>query len=167
MKRADVYVDLDGKEIALDSLDTEERQLVARLRRRARTHPDWNGFDNYWTNAVPAFYEARGMARKAVPRTVVWHIAQDLSGRIGIAAGYVRPPDLLGDLEDLVRERFPSPQAFAKATGLSEELVEDLLAGRKPLSLEVLEPALERIGYRLQIWPAPQIKPAREHKRSG
>ena len=46
-------------------------------------------------------------------------------------------------------EHFPSQRAFAKATGLSEDLVDDLLAGRKPLSLEALEPALERIGYRL------------------
>ena len=167
MKASDVYVDLDGTPIVLTGLDAAERQLVSRLRRRAATNPDWDAFRNYWTKAVPAFYRARGVSRKAVLRTVGWRIAQDLGGRLGIAAGYIPPPDLLGDLEGLVLRQFPSPRAFAKATGLSEELVDDLLAGRKPLSLEVLEPALERIGYRLQIRPAPEIKPARARQRTG
>jgi hypothetical protein len=167
MKASDVYVDLEGTPILLTGLDAEERRLVTRLRRRAATNPDWDAFRNYWTRAVPAFYLARGLSRKAAVRTVGWRIAQDLSGRLGIAAGFIRPPDLLGDLEGLVLHHFPSQQAFAKATGLSEALVDDLLAGRKPLSLEVLEPALKRIGYRLQIRPAPEIKPARAHKRTG
>jgi hypothetical protein len=157
MRTNDVYVDLDGTAIPLTGLDAEERQLVARLRRRARTNPDWTGFRNYWVRAVPAFYRARGMPRKAVLRTVGWRIAQDLGSRLGIAAGMIRPPDLLGDLEGLVLEHFPSRQAFARATGIPEDLLDDLLAGRKPLSLEVLEPALERIGYRLQIRPAPDL----------
>lgn len=41
MKRTDIYVDLDGNELSLASLDAAERRLVAQLRRRARTRPDW------------------------------------------------------------------------------------------------------------------------------
>jgi hypothetical protein len=59
MPRANVYVDLDGNEISLLHLDDDEQKLLARVRRRARTNTDWNAFENYWTAAVPAFYEAR------------------------------------------------------------------------------------------------------------
>lgn len=158
MKPADVYVDLDGTEFALAGLEAEEKRLIARLRRRARANPDWNAFDNYWTAAVPAFYQARGLARKHVPRTIAWRIAQDLSGRLGIAAGLIRPPDWLGDLEELVLEHYPSRRAFCEATGLSKDLLDQVLAGRADLSLNTLTEALARIGYRLTIVPAPQVK---------
>jgi hypothetical protein len=164
VKRSDVYVDLDGDEIALAGLDAGERQLVARLRRRARTHPDWTDFDNYWTVAVPAFYQVRGVARKAVPRTLGWRIAQDLSGRLGIAAGLIRPDDCGGDLETLIRERFESPEAFCQATGLAEEPLRKFLAGRGDLSVTALQQALERIGYSLRIRPAPSVQPKRASK---
>jgi len=93
MKRADVSVDLDGQEIALSALDAEERRLVARLRRRARTHPDWNDFDNDWLREVAAFYDARGISRRRSRETAVFRIGQDLSGRLGLASGLVSPDD--------------------------------------------------------------------------
>ena len=52
MKPASPYVDLEGNAIALDGLDAGERRLLARLRRRARTHPDWSDFGTYWMRAV-------------------------------------------------------------------------------------------------------------------
>jgi hypothetical protein len=161
MKRADVYVDLDGHEIALAALDAEERRLVARLRRRARRHPDWNDFDNYRFREVLAFYDARGLSRKRMRETAAWRIAQDLSGRLGIASGLVSPDDCRGDLEHLIFTKFPSQRAFCQATGLSEDMLSHVLAGRKDLSLSALEGALDRIGYRLRITPAP------ERKRTG
>jgi hypothetical protein len=166
MKTAEVYVDLDGNEIVLAGLDAEERRLVARLRRRARANPDWDAFDNYWTKAVPAFYQARGLARKAVPRTLVWRIAQDLSGRLGIAAGLIRPDDYRDELEDLIREKFPSRRAFCEATGIAEDMLSHVLAGRKDLSLEALTQALARIGYRLRIVPAAE-GPPKAQKQTG
>src|SRR5439155_24868127 len=129
MKASDVYVDLDGNEFALAGLDAEEKRLIARLRRCARANPDWNTFDNYCFAAVNAFYQTRGVPRKQLPRTFGWRIAQDLSSRLGIAAGLVRPDDHLGDLEDLIREKFPSRRAFCQATGLSEEQLKRVLAG--------------------------------------
>src|SRR5947209_8435283 len=113
-KQADLYVDLDGNAIALARLDGEERRLVARLRRRARTHPDWCAFGNYWTRAVARFYDARGLPRRQAQQTAAYQIAQDLSSRLGIAAGLIEPPDYLGDLEELVLNRFPSRQAFCQ-----------------------------------------------------
>jgi hypothetical protein len=165
MKQSDVYIDLDGQEISLVHLDAAERKLVARLLRRARIHPDWDAFDNWWTRAVPTFYEGRGLARQRVRRTVPWQIAQDLSARLGIAAGCVRPDDYQGELEDLIRDKFPSRRAFCQATGISEDMLSHVLAGRKDLSLAKLTEALGRIGYRLRIVPAGP-SPHR-HKQTG
>jgi hypothetical protein len=139
MNQADIYVDLDGEAILLAGLDAEERRLVARLRRRARTHPDWCDFDNYWMRVVLAFYNARGVSRKRVVRTVPFQIAQDLRSRLGIATGLVRPDDCEGDLETLIREKFDSEKAFCKATGLQEEELRKYLAGRGDLSVNALE----------------------------
>ena len=164
MSRANVYVDLDGNEICLEHLDADERKLLAGIRRRARVNPDWDAFDNYWTNAVPAFYQSRGLARKAVARTVLWRVAEDLSGRLAVASGMARFGDCRDELEELVREKFPSERAFCKATGLSEDMLRHVLAGGKEISLEALGKALERIGYGLRIVPVRQ-RPA--GKRSG
>jgi hypothetical protein len=155
MRNDKAYVDLDGNPIPLSALDAAERQLVARLRRQARSNPDWDAFDNFWTRAVPDFYLARGLKRRAIPRTPVWQIAQDLSSRLGIAAGLVRPPgerDYRDQLERLVLH-FPSRQAFCKATGLSQDMLSHVLAGRKDLSLPALEKALARIGYVIKMIP--------------
>lgn len=157
MKRTEVYEDLDGHSILL-SLDAGERDLVARLQRRAGTNPNWNTFDNYWTKAVPAFYEARGLQRKAIQSTAGWRIAQDLSSRLGIAQGYIEPDDYHSQLESLIREHFPSQRAFCQATGLAEDMLSHVLAGRKDLSLRALTEALARIGYTLRILPGPKRK---------
>jgi hypothetical protein len=154
MKRTDVYVDLDGQEIPLVHLDAEERRLLTRIQRRAGTRPDWDAFDNWWTVAVAAFYQARGLARKAVPRTIPWRVAQDQSSRIAVAAGLARLGDYRDELEALIRAKYPSRRAFCEATGLSEDMLSHVLAGRKDLSLPKLTGALERIGYRLRIAPA-------------
>jgi hypothetical protein len=155
MTRPNVYVDLDGHELCLEHLDADERKLLARLRQRARTKPEWDAFDNFWTVHVPEFYLARGMARKAVPRTLLWRIAADLSGRIALAAGLARNGDYRDDLEELIRERFSSRRAFSEATGISENLIGQFLAGRKDLPMQTMAKALERIGYGLRIVALP------------
>jgi len=154
MKRRDVYVDLYGHEIALAGLDAEERRLVARLRRRAQTHPDWTAFDNYWMRQVGALYDARGVSRRVSRASVPVRIAQDLSNRLGIAAGLIRPDDYRSELDELIREQFPSRQAFCEATGIADDALSDFLAGRQELPLDRLNAALEKIGYRLHIVPA-------------
>jgi len=168
MKQNDVYVNLDGDRIALASLDAQERKFLARLRRRARTRPDWNDFDNYWTVALPAFYVARGVVRKTVPQTTLWQIAQDLSSRLGIAAGFIRPPDFLDELDELVHFKFGSERAFCTATGMPEALIRQVRAGRADMSLETLAKGLERIGLRLRIMPAaPPIALPRARSKRG
>lgn len=158
MRQASVYVDREGREICLGHLDAEERKLLTRIRRRARTNPDWDSFDNYWTRAVGEFYDARGVPRTVSRESVLFRVAQDLSGRIAVAAGLARIGDYRDDLEGLVREKFPSRRAFCEATGISEDMLSHVLAGRKDLSLEALTKALERIGYMMRIRPAPKLE---------
>jgi hypothetical protein len=165
----DVYMDLDGHEITLAGLDAEEHRLVARLCRRAQTHPDWTDFDNYWTREVGRFYDARGVPRRRSRDSVPVCISQDLSSRLGIVAGLVRLGDWRDDLEDLVRNEFPTRRAFCGATGISEDMLSHVLAGRKDLSLATLSRALERIGYALHIRRVPEVRaaPAARKKQTG
>src|SRR5260370_28166886 len=157
MKTNDVYIDIDGDAILLHSLDAEERRLVSRLRRRARTHPDWTDFDNYWMREVGKFYDARGVPRRVSRESVPVRVAHDLSGRLGLAGGWIEPDDWRGDLEALIRENYPTRKAFCEATGLTPDMLSHVLAGRKDLSLESVTKALEQIGYP----PAHTALPAR------
>jgi hypothetical protein len=158
MKSADVYVTLTGQEVALTGLDHEEGRLLRALERRARTHPSWTDFGNYWVREVAAFYDGRGLSRGESRRGLVYRIVQDLCSRLGIAEGLVRVPEYRAELEELIRLKFRTRRAFCEATGLSEAMVSHVLAGRKDLSLESLSKALDRIGYRLRIVPAAKGK---------
>jgi hypothetical protein len=160
MKSGD-YVDLYGNTISLANLDAEERSLVAQLRRRARTKPSWCDFNNDAMRVVGEFYDARRVSRRKASQTSAFRIALDLGNRLGIAQGKVSPPSYRGELRHLILQ-FPSRRAFCKATGISQDMLSHVLAGRKDLSLESLSKALERIGYRLRIVPA-----AAKAKRTG
>jgi hypothetical protein len=149
------YVNVYGESIALDGLDGEERALLGRLQRRAREKPGWCEFRNYAMNAVGEFYDARGVSRKKSLQSPLYRVARDLIGRLGIAEGKVEPPrfDYRGQLERLVLQ-FPTRAAFCKAAGISRDMLSHVLAGRKDLSLESLDRALARLGYRMSFVPA-------------
>jgi hypothetical protein len=84
---------------------------------------------------------------------------------LAVAAGLARRPDYRDELEELIRTHFPSRRAFCKATGVSEDLLSHVLAGRKHLSVPTLIQALERIGYVLHIAPAPADSVSAMHRR--
>ena len=153
MIRNDVYIDISGQEICLRCLDQEERKLLGRLRRRDVIHPDWIDFGNFWTKRVAEFYDARGLPRKVSLKTAVYRIAQDLSARLAVETGMARLPDYRDELEELVRTEFRTRRAFCKATGISEDMLSHVLAGRKDMSIRTLSEALNRIGYVLHIMP--------------
>jgi hypothetical protein len=158
MSKQATYGDLFGREWALPDLDAEERRLLAEIRRRARSHPDWNDFENYWSARVDEFYDARGLGPKDYMQRPVYLIAQDLGGRMAIAAGFARMPDYVDEIEWLIRTRYKSRRAFCKATGISEAMLSHVLAGRKHLAIDTLAKALARIGYRIHIAPLPVTK---------
>ena len=153
MTRNDVYVDLKGNQIPLGPLDNEELELVRALQHRAQTRPDWTDFDNYWVGAVADLYDGRRVPRSQSRRTAVFRIAQDLSGRLAIAAGMARPPDYRDELEEIIRTRFKTRREFCRATGLSEDMLSHVLARRKHMSINKLVHALDHIGYELRIAP--------------
>src|SRR5262249_44156933 len=93
MPHRSVYVDLKGREYALEGLAPEEQQIVVELQERAQNSSDWNDFDNWWLGRVAAFYDARGVSRRESRQTIIYRIGQDLSSRLAIAAGMARPPD--------------------------------------------------------------------------
>jgi hypothetical protein len=158
MKNAEIYTTWRGWQIPLDGLDADERRLLGRVRRRARTRPDWCDFGNWWVEELAAFYDARGLTRAQSRQTPLYRVAQDLCSRLGVAAGVVRPPDYRVELEELIEERYTNRREFCKATGLSEAMLSHVLAGRKDLSLPALSKALARIGYRLAIAPVAKRK---------
>lgn len=167
----DVYVDLDGKEISLKYLDREEKALVAKLIAHARAHrpsvppEDWNEFDNFSLREIDKVYDARGVSRRAATQTAVFVIAQDLSSRLAIASGMAREPDYRDELEEIIRTRFRSRRAFCKKSGLSEDMLSHVLAGRKHLSMQTFTEALSRIGCRVRI--TPRITSRVQKKKTG
>jgi hypothetical protein len=153
--REEVYVDLQGRKWSLALLDADERALLAELQRRAED-ADWFEFDNYWLSAVVALYEPRGMSRRQLIDTPLFRIAQDLSGRIAIRKGYARIGDYRDELQLLIATRFKNRREFCEATGISEDMLSHVLAGRKDLSLGTLGKALDKIGWTLHLAPAHQ-----------
>ncbi|HYV36840.1 MAG TPA: hypothetical protein VE988_14120 [Gemmataceae bacterium] len=151
MAAASKYIDLKGLAHSLTDLDPDERRLIAQLRKQAVQNPDWNTFTNSWFNTVAKFYDARGLSRKESRRTVVYQIAQDLGNRLAIAAGLARQHDYRSQLLEIIRTQFQTNHAFCEATGLSEDMLSHVLAGRKDLSMQALSQALERIGYEVRL----------------
>jgi hypothetical protein len=167
MRRPSVYTDLDGRPLCLGHLDADERRLLARIQRRARENQDWDAFDNYWTRAIGAFYDARGVPRTVSRESVVYRVAQDLSSRLGIASGLVRMEDYRDQIEELIEEKYRTRKAFCEATGLAEDTVSDLLRGRLDLSLSALEKALGRIGYTLCIRRVPRMEHVQQKRAAA
>jgi hypothetical protein len=70
--------------------------------------------------------------------------------------------------QQLIQDRFPSQRAFCRASGIGEDMLSHVLAGRKDLSLDTLTLGLKRIGYQLLIVRAVQRKPGRRpQQRTG
>ena len=167
MTHDDRYVELDGDEISLESLDVDERKLVNTLKRRAAAEPHWHEFGNFWMKLVGNFYLARGMPRKRITRSRVWKIAQDLDGRLAVAQGIARVPDYRDAIEEIILTRFKSRREFCKKTGLSETMLSHVLAGRKHLAIDTLIKALSRIGCTLKIVPQIPPEPAPRKRRAA
>lgn len=150
------YTTLRGTVIDLAGLDADERRLTDDLVARQQAGTNWSEYTNYYMSTVGNFYLPRGLTHRQVTETPVWKIAQDLRGRLMIAAGDALPPDpdYRDRLNDLIRSAFPTQRAFCEATGLSEDLLSHVLSKRKHLSIDNLSEALRRIGFKLDIVPA-------------
>jgi hypothetical protein len=158
------YVDLEGREISLAGLDADERTLLKSLEQRADRAPPWHEFANFWMKLVGGVYDGRGLSRSQVRHTALYHIAQDLASRLAVEQGVARVPDYRDEIEALVRTRFKTRREFCEATGLSEDMLSHVLAGRKHIAIDALSDALSRIGCALKI--VPQTGPKRPRRGS-
>src|SRR5262245_20038985 len=135
----DFYVGLEGKKWPLSNLDVVERRfLIAVLKesQRLQNAPGdplerWCDFDNYWTPKIMEFYADRGLKSNQIVKKMVFEIAQDLSGRMAVSFGLSRLPNYRDSLEEIIASKFKSRRAFCKASGLSEDMLSHVLAGRK------------------------------------
>ena len=159
MTQAIDYVNLKGDFICVADLTDAEQKFIAKLKRHAKQHPDWNEFWNFWTHGVADFYKESGLTRKQIRETGVYRIAQDLGSRLAIQAGVARAPDYRDELDALIRSRFQTRREFCQATGLTEDMLSHVLAGRKHLAIETLSEALQKIGFSLRIVPVKTIEP--------
>jgi hypothetical protein len=167
MAHNDTYTDYRGRELSLAGLDDDERNLVQTLQRNAAATADWCKFSNFWSKSVAEFYAARRVSRAKAAKTLPYRIAQDLSSRIGLAAGMMRFPDYRDDLADLIRTRFKNRRQFCKKAKLSEAMLSHVLARRKHLALDTLTKALRRIGCQLHIVPTPEVSEPHARKRAA
>ncbi|MBL8826598.1 MAG: hypothetical protein JNM18_06395 [Planctomycetaceae bacterium] len=150
------YTDLRGTVFSLSGLESDERTLIARLKKQSERVADWTEFRNFWMAEVSQFYTAKGLSRREIIESVGYRIGQDLASRLGIAQGKMRPPDYRSDLELLILSKFQTRKEFCDATGLSEDMLSHVLARRKHLAIDTLTEALAKIGYSLHIMPNSQ-----------
>lgn len=153
MIQANVDTILDGSRYVIVVLDDEERKLVDALKRFAAKATSWTDYSNHFIKKVGEFYESRGLSRQEVIETPVWKIAEDIHGRLQIAAGEAEPSDYRDELELLIQTKFGNRRKFCQATGLSEDMLSHVLAGRKNFSIDTLKDALAKIGYTFHISP--------------
>src|SRR6266496_3404391 len=136
------YVDLDGRRWKLATLDASERKLLRQLQSIHSRPPDWYEFENDWIKKLTTFYRERGLPTTAIIKRPLYEILTDLSDRLALAQGLMSiESDYRDDLRILIADRFKSNRHFCKATGLSEDMLSHVLAGRKDLSIEALTKA--------------------------
>ena len=153
MIQANINTTLDGSRYVIVVLDEEERKLVESLQRYADKTTNWTEYRNYYVKKVGKFYESRGLSRPEVVETPAWKIAEGICGRLQVAAGEAEESDYRDELELLIQTKFGSRREFCKATGLSEDMLSHVLAGRKNFSIDKLGDALAKIGYTFHISP--------------
>jgi hypothetical protein len=160
MSKKTEYIDRRGDSLDLSVLDRDERELVAELLRFADAHPNARTAEywNFYPRRVGEFYEARGLTRKETTRTLVWRIAQDINGRLLVAAGLAKDSDDYREkLDALIRDKYGSRREFCELTGISEDMLSHVLAKRKHMSIQSLTEALARVGYTIQIMPTSNV----------
>src|SRR3989304_273672 len=117
MGKNDKYTGRCGETLDLSTLDRDERELVAELVRFADAHPDARTAEywNFYPKRVGKFYEARGLSRSETTRTLVWQIAQDINGRLMVAAGLAKDSkEYREELDAIIRERYGSRSRFCQ-----------------------------------------------------
>jgi hypothetical protein len=109
--------------LSLQGLGAEERRVLARLQRRARTHRNWTDYENCWMRQAAVFMTpgaSHGRSRGRAPCTA---LLTTCAAVWGIPLGLVRACDYRAELEALIRRKYATRRAFCQATGLSENML--------------------------------------------
>ena len=157
MKPLPGHTTLKGEVISLEGLGEDESNVLGELHVFLKESKDWNAFSNLAIQRIGAFYELRGLTRSEIIKTPLYRVAQDLGRRLALDQGLLQAPaakpGYREQLSRLIREKYHTRRGFCRDTGISEDLLSHVLAGRKHLAIDTLENALERIGYRIKIVP--------------
>ena len=124
------------------------------MKSAAKKAADWSAFSNLWMARIAELYADQNLTRPQIRKTVVFRICQDLDSRLAVSKGMARQPDYRYELALLIEQRFQTRREFCEATGLSEDMLSHVLAGRKHLAINTLEESLHRIGFSLHIVPS-------------
>ena len=154
MKQADIYLDLKGRELSLADLTSAELSFIGEMTTAAKKAADWSAFSNLWMSRITELYADQNLTRSQIRKGVVYRICQDLDSRLAVSKGLARQPDYRDELAMLIEQRFQTRREFCEATGLSEDMLSHVLAGRKHLAINTLEESLHRIGFALHIVPS-------------
>lgn len=154
MKQTDIYLDLKGSESSLAALTPAELLFIAEMKSMANKAADWSAFSNLWMARIVELYADQNLTRPQIRKTIVYRICQDLDSRLAVSKNMARQPNYRDELALLIEERFQTRRAFCDATGLSEDMLSHVLAGRKHLAINTLEESLHRIGFSLHIVPS-------------
>jgi hypothetical protein len=151
------HTTLGGDVISLKGLDREERRLLKEIRAFLKDNQDWAIYGSFWVKKVGDLYGQRGVSRSVSKNSPLFRVALDLGSRLGVKQGWMRAPDPTRDIREqlsrLIRTKFRTRRAFSRETGIAEDLLGQVMAGRKHLAMDTLTNALRRIGYRIEIVP--------------
>lgn len=164
------YTTLEFETIPAPSWSPEERRVLRDSQNYFAAKPDWGVFGNFWRPRVLTLYKARGLTTKRIIATPLYRILEDHEMRLATEQGEARSPEYRDDLAILIVQKFKTRRAFCKATGLSEDLLSHVLAGRKHFAIDTLGAALKKIGFRLAIVPEEKVgkkRPSRRGRATG
>lgn len=138
-----------GEEFVLQDLPEKHRAVLEKVRRDLANMTDPDEVSNFiQSQGLKVWRSVPFRERRKLP---LRRILRDLEARKLIELGFARIPSYREQLEEIIEVHFDSVAQFCLATGLSPSLVSHVLKGDKNISLEVLEKALARIGYRIKL----------------
>ena len=145
----DIYVTLLSDHFDLRELPADQQAIVRKLFERYKQGPRSTEFSNYYMELCKPVFD--GIPRKRIPDTPLYNIAQDLSFRLAIQQGEMRPPDYRDKLEHLILREYNTLSEFCRETGEDRSYIAHLFAKDKNASFERLTRILDKLGYELSF----------------
>jgi hypothetical protein len=153
-----IYTTLQGLELDLASLTSEEASLFEEAVKAYEESPEWLPFKQKWLNAALGIYDRQKVPRREAIARPLYKAIQDLGSRLMVQAGYAKMPSYREQIAAIIEAKFDTQRAFCEATGFPEDMLSHMLRGRKDVSIDTLTDILGKIGYGLRIVPLPKAR---------